>query len=253
MSVAYKNFYFDSDEYGDPIKSYVDDKIWFKLMAERVKNKDVFVRKNMISLQDGFLQLGDDKEQEFMTIARQQDFHDLIEDDGRVMAMYWRMDPQVDTYERQVYSSGDLLAQVGGIYSFLSVIGGMLVFMFSERLMVSALAGKLYQVYDERKDKGGRGSKKPDKDASRLNNSSNKIFDSSMVGNDDESKFFTANPIRNLYKSTLYCRNKAGNVAKKLKENKELDEVDRLNIKNLVLNRKRFNYNSFHVFEYLLC
>ena len=150
----------------------------------------------------------------FISAPKTRDFFGDIGSSERMVAAYFRMDDTVDSYERQVYSSGDLLAQVGGIYSFLRGIGAVLVFVFSERLLVSALAGKLYQVYDEKKnfkiqhqydngsnfDSGNDGNRT----ISKLNNSTNKIYDSSTIMGEKENKFYKSNPIRNLYKSTLY-------------------------------------------------
>ena len=151
LTFAYNNFYFDSNDYGNPIKTFIDDKIWFKIMADRNKNADVFVRQNFASLEDGYIQITGEQEISFISIASQRETFDVFSpSDNRVASVFFRMDGVVDTYERQVYSSGDLLAQVGGIYSFLRGIGGVFVFMFSERLLVSALAGKLYQVYEEK-------------------------------------------------------------------------------------------------------
>ena len=257
MSFAFNNFYFDSDDFEQPIKRYIDDRLWFKLMHDRMKDTDVFVRKNYMVLQDDFVQVTGEKEGFFTSVVRQRETFDTIwETEPKVLGMFFRMDKQVDMYERQVYSSGDLLAQVGGIYSFLHAIGAILVFMFSERLLVAALAGKLYQVYDDkpRKDKKKQfHSVDQSGDSSRLNRSSNKIHDISVSKVDEETKFYKANPLRNLYKNTLYCKSKTGTISEKLKKNKALDEVDHLKIKNLVMNRKRFNYNSCHVLEFMIC
>jgi hypothetical protein len=218
------------------------------------KDADIFVRRNYIQLQDDYVQLYGEKNDMFFSISNQRETIDDYEiGDQKIIRMYYRIDAIVDTYERQVYSSGDYLAQVGGIFSFLKGVGGILVFIFSERLLVAALAGKLYQVYDEKADEkynvddGDEGNTT----IKRLNRSTNKVHDISVV-NDEESKFFSTNPVRNLYKKTLYCRHKSEKLAEKLKDNTELDEIDTLKIKNIVNSRKKFNYNSFHIIEFLL-
>jgi hypothetical protein len=150
VSLYYNNFYFDSDDYVDPVKGYIDDKIWFKVMPSIRKDADIFVRRNSYSLQDNYFQIAGEDEGSFMSVSGQRETIDDYEiGDQKMIRVYFRIDPIVDQYERQVYSSGDLLAQVGGVFSFLQGIGAVLVFIFSERLLVAALAGKLYQVYDE--------------------------------------------------------------------------------------------------------
>mmetsp|Transcript_27842 Transcript_27842/g.27715 ORF Transcript_27842/g.27715 Transcript_27842/m.27715 type:complete len:597 (-) Transcript_27842:87-1877(-) len=232
-------------------------------MPDTRKDADVFVRRNYLSLQDNYVQLGGEEEDMFISVSGQRETIDDYEiGDQKVVRVYFRIDPYINSYERQVYSSGDFLAQIGGIFSFLKAIGAFFVFIFSERLLVSALAGKLYQVYDEKK-----GNDKYDEDPSAdLNDSiaklksfkksemssSNRIMDISAT-QDEEKNFYKRNPVRNLFKNTVYCRNKSAVLADKLKNDKELDEIDRLKIKNLVSNRKRFDYNTFHVLQYIIC
>jgi hypothetical protein len=260
VNMFYTNFYFDSDDYEQPIKRFIDDKIWFKIMPKFRLDADMFVRRNYLKLQDDYVQITGEKEGMFISISGQRETIDDYEvGDQKLVRIYFRIDPVVEYYERQIYSTGDLLAQVGGIFSFLKTIGAVLVFIFSERLLVAALAGKLYQVYDEKKaeDRYNGPDMSSDYDpvnssiySNKLNRSSNKVHNISVEP--EENAFFSANPIRNLFKSTLYCKSKSGSIVKKLRENKELDEVDRLKIKKLVLSRKRFNYNTCHIFEYLL-
>jgi hypothetical protein len=252
----YNNFYFDSADFDTPIKTFIDDKIWFKIMPKFRLDADVFVRRNYIVLQDNYIQLtGEDEDMFFSVSGKRETMDDYETGDQKLIRVYFRMDSIVDTYERTVYSSGDFLAQIGGIFSFLKGIGGVIVFIFSERLLVSALAGKLYQVYDEDSDKRYKGNREDVDDgmhtSKNLNRSTNKIHDVSVAA-DEENRFFSTNPVRNLYKNALYCRNKSDKLADKLKNNKELDEIDTLKIKNLVNSRKKFNYNTCHILEYLI-
>jgi hypothetical protein len=225
------------------------------------KDADVFVRRTYLNLQDSFVQVTGEEEKLFYTVSGQRETIDDYEDgDQKMVRVYFRMDPIIDTYERQVYSSGDFLAQLGGIFSFLRAIGAVLVYMFSERLLVSALAGKLYQVYDEKKEKdpyNDAGASEAYLNQSMnqsmiANKSSNKIQNISQAA-DEEQRFFNNNPVRNLFKNSLYCRSKQNKLADKLKSNQELDEVDRLKMKSIVTSRSRFNYNSLHIIEFMLC
>ncbi|CAI2381768.1 unnamed protein product [Moneuplotes crassus] len=260
LSVAYNNFYFDSDDYDSPVKRFIDDKLWVNLMADRMKDSDVFVRQNEISLQDGYVQITGEEKKEFISISgARETFDNIWSDWPKVAGLFFRVDTIKDSYERQVYSSGDLLAQVGGIFSFLKVIGGVLVYIFSERLLVASLAGKLYQVYDNKPDVQEKGYKPHSFDNGdsivQINHSSNKIHDISAVSlvNEEDKLLKKRNPVRNIFKNALYCQTKTDIISNKLKDNKRLDDVDRLKIKNLVTCRKRFNYNSFHVLQYIIC
>ena len=65
----YNNFYFDSDDYETPIKTYVDDRIWFTVMPKITKEADIYVRKNFLELQDSYLQVSGGKKESFISIS----------------------------------------------------------------------------------------------------------------------------------------------------------------------------------------
>ena len=71
----------------------------------------------------------------------------LIEDDDlQIISVYLRFDSNYDDYSRRVYSFGDLLGQTGGLYSAIFIIGVVLVGIFQNRLFVSSVLNKIYQV-----------------------------------------------------------------------------------------------------------
>ena len=260
LSLFYTNFYFDSNDFVKPIKSYIDDKYWFAIIPTMRLDADVFVRYNTLSLQDGFVQISGDTKDEFMSVPQAiQRIDDFSASDGKFVRIYFRVDPIVTGYNRQVYSSGDFFAQIGGVYSFLYSIGAVIVYVFSEKLFVAALSKKLYQIYDER---NGNKYDESDKsaDTSGPNTSSNSLKSKSTnkvhnvsVDVDEENKFFKSNPIRNLIRNTMYWKYKSDDISNKLKEDKDLDDIDIMKIKSLVTHRKRLEYNSCHVLEYYLC
>jgi len=251
VSMFFNNFYFDSDDYNTPVKNYIDDKIWWAVMPKIRKDADMFIRQNKLSLQDDYIQITGDTQKEFISVSGQREsMDDYDTEDGKFIRVYFRVDPVITGYERQIYSSGDLLAQVGGIYSFLFGIGAVLVFIFSERLYVASIARKLYQIYDDKKDSkyndpnAGDEAEPLDQSSANLRNKASNKIHSISFDVDEENRFFRSNPIRNLFKNTLYCKTKSTDIAKKLKKNKELDEIDMIKIKNLVTSRRRFNYNT---------
>lgn len=254
LSLFYNNYYFDSGDYVQPVKTLIDDKIWFAIMPTIRKDADMFVRYNKLSLQDSYVQITGDKKDSFISVSGQREsIDDFVVSDNKLVRVYFRVDPVVDTYERQVYSSGDLFAQIGGYFSFLNGCGAVLVYIFAERLLVSSLAAKLYQVYDETQQIDKYNDDNLDESAANLNQSirSNKVHNGPI--GDEENRFFKSNPVRNLIKNTMYCKNNTDSVADKLKSNKEMNDVDKLKIKNLVMARRRLNYNTWHIFEYLIC
>lgn len=58
FNVAFVNNYFDYTDYNEPIKSYIDDSLFFDLESARIKNANFYVMKAEVNLQDDFFQLG---------------------------------------------------------------------------------------------------------------------------------------------------------------------------------------------------
>lgn len=56
------------------------------------------------------------------------------------------------TYERSVYAVLDFFGDIGGLNEILKVTGGMIVGLFSQRLLMYSLLKRLYQV--DMTDKG---------------------------------------------------------------------------------------------------
>ena len=106
---------------------------------------------NNAELTDDIIQLGQSNKVEFYQILSSRETIEIEGSDGQFASVYIRYDSFQDEYERRVYSFGDLLGQVGGIYEFMLVSGMILVGIFSERLLVSSILHKIYQV-DKRKE-----------------------------------------------------------------------------------------------------
>lgn len=68
--------------------------------------------------------------------------------DPVLVSFYIRYDAQFSTYNRQIYSTMDLLGDVGGMYSSLFSIGFLLITFFNHRLLISAILKNLYQIKD---------------------------------------------------------------------------------------------------------
>ncbi len=56
----------------------------------------------------------------------------------------FRIDFDYDVYSRQIYSTSDLLSDLGGIQSALFAIGALIVGMFAEKLFYSQIISDIY-------------------------------------------------------------------------------------------------------------
>jgi hypothetical protein len=144
--MAVGNSYFDMNNYTQPASIYLDGQFFWDMMPGFRKKTDIFVKRNSAELSDDFIQLGQNKEIEFYQIENYREQTELEGSDLQFASVYISYDPYHDEYNRKVYSVGDLLGQVGGIYEFMLVSGMLLVSIFSERLFVSAILNKIYQI-----------------------------------------------------------------------------------------------------------
>jgi len=67
-------------------------------------------------------------------------------DDGYHAAVYIRYDNSYDIYERTTYSLLDWLGDIGGLSEALFFIGAILVSNISEKLMISSILKKTFQL-----------------------------------------------------------------------------------------------------------
>lgn len=111
------------------------------------KKSDLYVRQGQGETQDEFVQIFGETEYNFYSVANSRDQLVVLDaSDNEFMSVFIRLDAETEKYERRVYSFSDLLAQVGGLYSSIFFIGIILVGIFSERLFVSSILRKIYQI-----------------------------------------------------------------------------------------------------------
>lgn len=61
VTLAFINQYFDFQSYGDEIKPYVDDSVFFELEKATKKSINVYLQRNMAVLKDDMIQYGQSK------------------------------------------------------------------------------------------------------------------------------------------------------------------------------------------------
>lgn len=68
---------------------------------------------------------------------------DYVGEDSLALVAF-RIDFDYDVYTRQIYSSSDLLSDLGGIHSALFAIGALIVRIFAEKLFYSQIISDIY-------------------------------------------------------------------------------------------------------------
>ena len=140
------NNFVDFNNFTHSIQNYLDDMYFWYLAPGLLKKTDIFIKKNSINFVDDFVQLGQSIDQDFYQVSSMREFVMIEDSDLQVLGIYFRLDSNYDQYSRRVYSIGDLFGQTGGLYSALFLIGSIFIVVFIERLFVSSILRKIYQI-----------------------------------------------------------------------------------------------------------
>ena len=73
--------------------------------------------------------------------------------DNSYATIYFRLDSEYFEYHRDAYTFLEFLGDVGGLQSALILAGYLLVSFFTERLYLSSIIKKMYQIKFERQKK----------------------------------------------------------------------------------------------------
>jgi hypothetical protein len=74
VTLAFINQYFDFQSYGDEIKPYVDDSVFFELEKATKKSINVYLQRNMAVLKDDMIQYGQSKSYEYYTVENKEPY-----------------------------------------------------------------------------------------------------------------------------------------------------------------------------------
>ena len=161
ISVAITNSYFDYSDYevtdlgaqhptwdkGEVgvIKQYIDDRFFIEMEENKWKKANIFVMQSVAELQDDYLLLGQQREQDFVEIENIYFYDDQYDPkEGLIGTVYFRFDSHYNVYSRRIYSIMDLLGDIGGMYSSIYFIGYIMIFFFQHRMFISAILKQLY-------------------------------------------------------------------------------------------------------------
>ena len=151
LTFLVSNNFIDFNNYTQAVQNYLDDNYFWDLAPGLLKKTDIFIKKNSISFVDDFVQLGQSTNQDFYQVNAMRESILIEGSDLQIMGVYFRLDSNYDQYFRRVYSVGDLFGQTGGLYSVLFIIGSIFVGLFTDRLFVSSILRKIYQI-DQTRD-----------------------------------------------------------------------------------------------------
>ncbi|CDW91852.1 UNKNOWN [Stylonychia lemnae] len=153
FNFAYVNTFFDFTDFSkyDAIKYFIDDSSFVEIEANRIKKQNLFLQLQEATMEDDYIQFGQQKKKQFHQIVNQKSYDDGYSDDqGYVIALYIRLDSSYSIYRRKVYSVLELLGDLGGLYRSLYMIGILFVGSIAHKLFLCDVMNKIYQVRKHR-------------------------------------------------------------------------------------------------------
>ena len=140
------SYFFDIEDYEDPLKIFIDDDIY--LFAEPNYKKEYFVRiKQDEAIDDlGMLPFSSTKEYSYYSIGSSRYDFKRIQTDNIFADFRIELDSKYTKTERRVYKFEELFGDIGGTIGILTLIGSLLVGMFSEKLYISDTIRDIYYV-----------------------------------------------------------------------------------------------------------
>jgi len=129
------------------VKQFIDDRYFIELEPNRQKMANIYLMLSQASLQDDYVQLGQETDINFIEIEDVHYYDDrYYEEKGYIVTAYLRYDRKYNVYSRQIYNIMGLLGDMGGMYSSLYFLGMLLISFYNRRLFISAILKNLYQV-----------------------------------------------------------------------------------------------------------
>ena len=236
------NSYFDYDEYdNDPIKYFVDDRFDYRLIPDQQKFVNVYVRENEVELKDNIFRLTPSgQEKSFLSVSRViQDLRNRGTDE-QVIAIRFEKDYDYDSYEREVFSLLDLFGNLGGLSEVCTIIGGLFVGIFADRLFNYSIISSLYQIDPSRHNFDKKNSNDENRE-NRSNNYSNVIPEEHKAGENVNE--------RGYQKRNILAFSSNPEQHDRIETKEELQDMAKISMSN----RRLYSYNLIDFGYNLLC
>lgn len=146
LQITIQNSYFDIQNFVEPVQYFMDDQFFWDILPSFRKKSDLYVRKGDANTVDEYIQISGSNVYTYYTVEKSRDQLVVLDSSGEFMSVYFRFDATTENYDRKVFSFSDMLAQVGGLYQSVFMMGILAVGIFSERLFVSSILRKIYQI-----------------------------------------------------------------------------------------------------------
>ena len=151
FNLGLSNFYFDGDDYDDPIKPIIDDKLTFTFIPGLRKEVTIFMKINEAT--DNYDYAPFSSPRHYTYYENDRYIEQIVQRDSlrdkillRVKIM---LDEKSTKIERSVYSFNDMIGQVGGSVGFIVFIGSMIASVYTSTAYFCSLVSEFYHCDED--------------------------------------------------------------------------------------------------------
>ena len=139
--------YFDSNDYEEPIKTYLNQNDFFPLNSSSYQGYEIDIQENEALVSDNLFFSTGQKSLKYYAIS-DPIYKSYSNSQNPLLLTHISMslDKESERYERVVYTFFDMFGYLGGLFDFLYFVGYIFVGYFNNRHYMHKLLSKLYQI-----------------------------------------------------------------------------------------------------------
>lgn len=141
------NSYFDSNDFVNPVKHYIDSSLYDYIMFDFTKQYDIYMTHNTAETQDSqFSFFGGSKIYNFLSLDKFHQYFRYYDPDFNILTFTFFLSNKTNISYRSSLTIFDILGITGGFSSVLMLIFGTFVNFIVRKMYVYNLNASLYQV-----------------------------------------------------------------------------------------------------------
>lgn len=137
------NSYFDLGSFDDPIKTYLTQKFYYTYEEGVFTQTEIFLKENRIDNLDDYTLIEGKHKKKFYAVGHEKS-DKYNEDTTQFSRISLILDPETETFSREVFHVMDILGNIGGIFSLLRALAAIVVGVYASRLYTNSVIAKLY-------------------------------------------------------------------------------------------------------------
>ena len=127
--------YFDFSDINNPVKSVIQEKISSVVSVDTPLHYNSLLRLSNYELNDDIFGISGSKSGKFFTFGNFDYMYTSKVDDNFFLTLEVKIDNQIDSYKRSLYSFTNLISQVGGSYGLLKGVFDLVLVPIMRRMI----------------------------------------------------------------------------------------------------------------------